>query len=227
MNPDHLTLFAAALGLGFVFNAAPGAVFVETVRQGARGGFRPAFAVQAGSLVGDALWALIGLAGTALLLSLEPLRVPIGVAGVLYLLWLARDAWRTAQREFAIDGAAAPAHPGHALRAGVLLSVTNPQNIAYFAAIGTSMASVVPGRPGAADFGVFFAGLMVASLVWSVVCAALVDRLFRGASARWARVTYRACAVLFLALALSSLRELTRPESTRTATGTKAVQEAR
>ena len=66
MNPDHLTLFAAALGLGFVFNAAPGAVFVETVRQGARGGFRPAFEVQAGSLVGDALWALIGLAGMAL-----------------------------------------------------------------------------------------------------------------------------------------------------------------
>jgi chemosensory pili system protein ChpE/L-lysine exporter family protein LysE/ArgO len=109
----------------------------------------------------------------------------------------------------------------------VLLSVTNPQNIAYFAAIGTSMASVVHGRPGAVDYGVFFAGLMVASLVWSVVCAALVDRLFRGASARWARITYRACAVLFLALALSSLRELTRPESTRTATGTKAVQEAR
>ena len=47
-------------------NAAPGAVFVETMRQGARGGFQLAFAIQAGSLVGDALWALIGLAGMAL-----------------------------------------------------------------------------------------------------------------------------------------------------------------
>jgi chemosensory pili system protein ChpE len=89
---DHLTLFLTALGLGLVFNAAPGAVFVETVRQGVRGGFRPAFAVQIGSLVGDTLWAVLGLAGVALLLSLEPLRLPVGIAGMLYLLWLARSA---------------------------------------------------------------------------------------------------------------------------------------
>ena len=35
-----LTLFAAAIVLGFVFNAAPGAVFAETVRQGVQGGFK-------------------------------------------------------------------------------------------------------------------------------------------------------------------------------------------
>lgn len=213
MSTESLTLFLTALGLGFVFNAAPGAVFVETVRQGVRGGFRPALAVQVGSLVGDALWAVTGLVGVALLLSLEPLRVPIGVAGVLYLLWLARDAWRSAQREFAVDGSTPPAHPGHALRAGVLLSVTNPQNIAYFAAIGSGMAAVLSTRPAAADYAVFFAGLMLASLAWSLICAALVDRVFRKASRRWARLTYRACALLFLALALSTLRELLRTDA--------------
>jgi chemosensory pili system protein ChpE len=209
---DHLTLFLTALGLGLVFNAAPGAVFVETVRQGVRGGFRPAFAVQIGSLVGDTLWAVLGLAGVALLLSLEPLRLPVGIAGMLYLLWLARDAWRMARREFSVDGAAPPQHPGHALRAGVLLSVTNPQNIAYFAAIGTAMAAVVAARPTSADYAVFFCGLMLASVAWSFVCAALVDRVFRKASLHWARITYRACALLFLALALSTLRELVRAE---------------
>ena len=56
------TLFAAAFLLGLVFNAAPGAVFAETVRQGMRGGFRPALAVQVGSLVGDAaLTAKVGV----------------------------------------------------------------------------------------------------------------------------------------------------------------------
>jgi chemosensory pili system protein ChpE/L-lysine exporter family protein LysE/ArgO len=223
MTTDHLTLFLTALGLGFVFNAAPGAVFVETVRQGVRGGFRPAFAVQVGSLVGDTLWAVIGLAGVALLLSLESLRVPIGVAGVLYLLWLARDAWRTAHREFSVDGSRPPAHPGHALRAGVLLSVTNPQNIAYFAAIGTGMAAVIHTRPTVADYAIFFAGLTAASVAWSFICAALVDRVFRNASLRWARFTYRACAVLFLALALSTLRELVRTESSTARTTAPAV----
>jgi len=79
-------LFISAFLLGLVFNAAPGAVFAETVRQGARGGFSHAFAVQIGSLVGDAIWAVLGLVGVGLLLQLEVLRLPVGIAGAAYLL---------------------------------------------------------------------------------------------------------------------------------------------
>lgn len=216
MTSQHLTLFLTALGLGFVFNAAPGAVFVETVRQGVRGGYRPALAVQLGSLAGDTLWAVLGLIGVALLLSLESLRLPIGIAGVIYLLWLAVDAWKAARREFAVDATAAPADANHALRAGVVLSVTNPQNIAYFAAIGSSIAALGVNHPTVTDYAVFFAGLMLASILWCFICAALVDRVFRNVGLRWARLTYRGCAILFLALALSSLRELVRHETQAT-----------
>ena len=68
------TLFISAFLLGLIFNAAPGAVFAETVRQGVRGGYRPALGVQLGSLVGDALWAVLGLVGIGLLLLLDWLR---------------------------------------------------------------------------------------------------------------------------------------------------------
>ena len=71
-----LMLFASAFVLGLVFNAAPGAVFAETVRQGVRGGYRPALAVQLGSLVGDASWALLGLAGIGLVKQVDTLRWP-------------------------------------------------------------------------------------------------------------------------------------------------------
>ena len=203
-----LTLFAAAVVLGFVFNAAPGAVFAETVRQGVRGGFRPAFAVQVGSLVGDALWAVLGLAGVGLLVQSDALRTPIGIAGVVYLLWLAWDAWRAADQEFSVqpDGRA----PGkrRALRTGVVLSVTNPQNIAYWAALGSAMGAVGVHQPSPAQYGVFFAGFMTSSVLWCFICAALVDRVFRSVGQHWARITYRACAIAFLALALSSLRDL-------------------
>lgn len=66
-----IALFISAFLLGLIFNATPGAVFAETVRQGVHGGFRPALAVQVGSLVGDALWAMLGLMGIGLLLQLE------------------------------------------------------------------------------------------------------------------------------------------------------------
>lgn len=143
-----LTLFATAFGLGLLFNAAPGAVFAETVRRGVRGGFRPALDVQIGSLVGDALWAVLGLVGVGLLLQLEALRLPVGVAGAIYLLWLAHDAWRSASSEIALEplasdgrttGTAPPPSRRPALRAGIVLSVTNPQNVAYWAALGSAM----------------------------------------------------------------------------------------
>ena len=58
-----LSLFGMAFLLGLIFNAAPGAVFAETIRRGVDGGYRPALAVQIGSLAGDAAWALLGPAG--------------------------------------------------------------------------------------------------------------------------------------------------------------------
>jgi chemosensory pili system protein ChpE len=212
-----LTLFFTAFTLGLVFNAAPGAVFAETVRQGVRGGFRPAFAVQVGSLVGDATWAVLGLAGIGLALQLDALRWPVGLAGAAYLLWLSWDSWRAARVEYALDQA--PAHGSRrALRAGVLLSLTNPQNLAYWAAMGSAMGAVGVAEPTAREYGGFFAGFMAASVLWCFACAAIVDRLFRRVGATWARFTYRLCAAALLALALGSLRELVRPAGQAAAT---------
>lgn len=201
-------LFFAALLLGFIFNAAPGAVFAETIRQGVRGGFKAALAVQIGSLVGDALWAVLGLAGVGLLLQLDFLRLPVGIAGVLYLLWLAGDAWQEANKEFSIKLNQANTYSKKALRSGVLLSITNPQNLAYWAALGSAMGAVGVSEPTASHNFIFFAGFMVSSLLWSFVCAGLVTQVFQRSQRDWTRLTYRACAIAFLLLALSSLRNL-------------------
>ncbi len=219
------TLFISAFFLGLVFNAAPGAVFAETVRQGVRGGFRPAFQVQAGSLVGDAAWAVLGLAGIGLALQLDALRWPLGLAGAAYLAWLSWDSWQAARVEYTMDTGAATASQG-ALKKGMALSLTNPQNIAYWAAMGGAMGTVGVAHPGAADYAVFFAGLMVASVVWCFVCAAIVDRVFRRLGARWARFTYRLCAVALLALALGTLRELFDPADYAAAKGPNASRPA-
>jgi chemosensory pili system protein ChpE len=202
-----VSVAAAAFGLGLVFNAAPGPVFAETVRRGVRGGFRPALAVQLGSLAGDAAWAVLGLAGVGVLAQLEAMRVPIGIAGIAYLLWLAFDAWR-ASTEFAVDHTRREGHSRKALRSGVLLSLTNPQNIAYWAAMGSALGAVGVQQPTALHYASFFGGFMLSSIVWSFLFAALVDRVLGGVGLRWARITHRACAVAFLALALASLREL-------------------
>lgn len=202
-----LTLFISAFLLGLIFNAAPGAVFAETVRQGVRGGFKPAFAVQVGSLVGDASWAVLGLFGIGMLLQLEWLRLPVGIAGVIYLIWLAIDSWRSAGCELHIDEPT-PARQQRALRAGVILSMTNPQNVAYWAAIGSAMGAVGVSEPTIADYSIFFAGFMVSSVSWAFIAALAVDLLFKRAGARWASITYKLCALAFIALAVGSMRNL-------------------
>ena len=206
-----LTLLGTAFVLGLIFNAAPGAVFAETVRQGLRGGYRPALAVQVGSLVGDASWAVLGLLGIAFALQWDALRWPVGLAGAAYLAWLAWDSWQAARQVHEVADSAADQGARHPLRAGMLLSLTNPQNLAYWAAMGGAMGSVGVSRPGPLDYAVFFAGFMIASLVWCFVCAALVDRVFRRAGAAWARFTYRLCAAALLSLAFSTLRDLASP----------------
>lgn len=201
-----LTLFAIAFALGLLFNAAPGAVFAETVRQGLRGGFRPAFAVQIGSLLGDAAWAVVGLAGAGLLTQLEALRWPLGLASAGYLAWLARDSWREARMAARIELDDASSGQGRALARGALLSLTNPQNIAYWAALGSALAGLGVADPSSADYAVFFADFMASSLLWCFFCAGLVGRM-RALDARWARLSYRMCAAVLLALAVATLRD--------------------
>lgn len=203
-----ITLFFSALVLGFIFNAAPGAVFAETIRYSMRGGFRPALAVQFGSLAGDALWAVLGLVGVGLLLQLEILRFPVGIAGMLYLFWLAWGAWREASTDVRVSSTRQAETHRDALRSGVLLSITNPQNVAYWAALGSAMGAVGVTHPTATDYVIFFLAFMLSSLLWSFLCAGVVATVFRYGSGAWSRLTYRACAIAFVILALASLRNL-------------------
>ena len=202
-----MTILFSAFLLGLVFNAAPGAIFAETVRRGATGGFRPAFAVQLGSLVGDATWALLGLLGVGLLLQVEALKWPVGLSGAAYLLWLSWDSWKASSLAFRVHENE-DQQARSALRSGVLLSLTNPQNLAYWAALGSALSALGVANPTTTDFLTFFFGFMLASVAWAVFCAAAIDALFRKAGLIWIHLTYRLCALMFLALAINTVRDL-------------------
>jgi chemosensory pili system protein ChpE/L-lysine exporter family protein LysE/ArgO len=205
-----LEILAAAFGLGLVFNAAPGPVFAATLRYAIAGGFRPALVVQFGSIAGDALWAVAGLAGIGALAAVEALRLPIGIAGAAYLTWLAVDAWRASTRPFEPQLRDPREFTRAAWRVGAALSLTNPQNLGFWAALGSVLTTVGVADPAPAHYVVFFSGFLLSSIVWSFVFAALVDRALRRATGLWARLTYRLCAMAFAALAVGVLVGLAR-----------------
>ncbi|WP_152219530.1 LysE family transporter [Pseudomonas sp. SCB32] len=200
-----MTLFFAALLFGIVFCLSPGAVLAETLRRGLNGGFRPALLVQFGSLIGDAVWALIGLTGLALLLGHETLRLPLTLSSAAYLAWLGVQSLRDARRVGVVAGAGGEQNAG-AFASGAMLSLSNPKNIVYWGALGGAMAGLVEGVPTLRDSLVFFAGFMMASVLCCFFCAALVDWLRRNASPRWHRVSHALCGVVLLLLAGLALR---------------------
>lgn len=211
-----LSVFLGSLLLGFLFNAIPGALFTESLRRGLRGGFSPAFPVQIGSLVGDALWALLGLFGVSTLLRVDWLSETISIAGALFLLYLGwqgiRDALQLAAEAktqdigtVLDDSSFSDSPTTSALSAGILMSVTNPHNLAFWAALGAVIPSLGVATPTGAHYLLFFTGFMVSSVLWCFICAGLIawmrHRLPTGLQASLAFV----CGATLIVLALLQL----------------------
>ena len=200
-----LTIFFYALIFGFVFCLSPGAVLAETLRRGLLHGFTPALLVQVGSLVGDAVWAVIGLTGIALLIQHDAVRVPLTIVCAVYLAWLGVrsliDAWQLPQADNA------PAGSGQsALAVGAAISLANPKNIVYWGALGSALSGIVGATPSQGQTLMFFAGFMLASVLSCFLIAGLVNLLRQNASPLWQRVSYGACGVVLLYLAILAAR---------------------
>ncbi|TMC47333.1 MAG: hypothetical protein E6J26_11465, partial [Chloroflexi bacterium] len=88
------SLIALGLLMGFSFAAPPGVVAAETMRRGVSRGFHAALGVQLGSLVGDATYALLALAGLAVLVQQPLAQRVLGVLGAVYLLYIAAASLR-------------------------------------------------------------------------------------------------------------------------------------
>jgi chemosensory pili system protein ChpE len=170
-----IELFVAAVVLGFLFNAAPGAIFAESLRRGLKGGYRPALAVQIGSLVGDFVWAVLGLLGAAVLFTLPYVETPLALAGAALLLWL---AWGSLKDGLGPVPEFDPNRETHAaksaLAVGAALSLSNPMNITYWAGLGGTITALGVSDPGWMAFGVFLAGFMTASVAWCFICAGAI-----------------------------------------------------
>lgn len=196
-----LTIFFYALVFGFVFCLSPGAVLAETLRRGLLHGFTPALMVQIGSLVGDAVWAVIGLTGIALLIQHDAVRVPLTIVCALYLGWLGVrsliDAWQLP------EAGSAPASSGqNALAVGAAISLANPKNIVYWGALGSALSGIVGATPSHGQTLMFFAGFMLASVLSCFLIAALVNLLRKNASPMWQRISYGACGLVLIYLAI-------------------------
>ena len=181
-----IELFLSALALGFLFNAAPGAIFALSLKRGIQGGFWPAFHVQIGSLVGDLTWAVLGLGGAAVLFQIDAVRLPMAIFGGGLLAYLAYGSFKDAASPLPMpmpmpvmeDGSdettTASGRASGGLSVGAAVSLSNPMNITYWAGLGGTITSLGVSDPKGMAFVVFLAGFMTSSVIWCFICAGFI-----------------------------------------------------
>jgi chemosensory pili system protein ChpE len=131
--------------------------------------------------------------------------VPLTLVCALYLAWLGVrsliDAWHLP------DVDTAPASTGkNALAVGAAISLANPKNIVYWGALGSALSGIVGTTPSHGQTLMFFTGFMLASLLCCFLIAALVNLLRNNASPTWQRLSYGACGVVLIYLAVLAAR---------------------
>ena len=202
-----MIFFIQAFILGLLFNAAPGVVFTETIKRGINGGFFPALYVQIGSLAGDALWAILGLLGIGILLNIDILKYPLSIIGIIYLIYLAYDSFISSNIEYE-KIVVSKSMNNNALKSGVFLSITNPQNIAYWAALGSSFGALGIAEPQTSHYFIFFFGFISSSILWCFVCALAVEKIFKYTNSVIKKYIFRICTIVFLYLAVGTFYNL-------------------
>ena len=96
----------------------------------------------------------------------------------------------------------------NALKSGVFLSITNPQNIAYWAALGSSFGALGIAEPQTSHYFIFFFGFISSSILWCFVCALAVEKIFKYTNSIIKKYIFRICAIVFLYLAVGTFYNL-------------------
>ncbi len=194
-----LSAFLAGLVGGFLYCMPVSAVNVEIIRRGLTNGFVASLTVSLGALVGDAVWLTLAVVGAEAMLRLPALRLAIGIAGTLLLLYLAWHAWRHAQGEPGLE----PASPLSAPRAfglGAVLCLASPFAVLVLLGIIGSIGAPYAGSP-ATTRAALYLGVLAGAMCWGIAAAAISSAGRRVVTQAMLRLVDRTAALLFVVLA--------------------------
>lgn len=129
-SPLDLALYAGATAILF---ATPGPVWVAIIARGLSGGFRSAWPLALGVVVGDAVWPLLAILGVAWLVSVysDVLIVLKGVAVVVFLV-MGAAILKNAGRAIASDSRLTKPGIWAGFLAGLVVILSNPKAILFY-----------------------------------------------------------------------------------------------
>lgn len=187
--------FSQAFLLGVVIKATPGPIFAESLRRGIVGGFRPALAVQLGSLLGTAFWLVSADVADDLLFRTPFLQELLALAAAALLAGL---GWQSVRRVRRGTPAASRTGGQGAWLGGAALSLCNP-----WAVVSSAVISVTARGNGGqqAPVSLTIAGYLAGTLLWCFIAAAAIGLLRTRLTPRFSVVIDAICGGVMLAVA--------------------------
>lgn len=216
---DLIPLVVSGVTIGVAYTVVPGPVNTEATRRGLKDGFGPALTVQLGSLVGDVLWAILGLTGAVMVLQRDSLAIGLGLIGAGFLFALARSAFLGAMGKGEPGSSAAS---GNGWRVGIMFSLANPAGIAFWSGVGGGMLGATT-NPGVMDVATVLLSFMVGSAACGVFFAGLAGLGRRHATGRAMRWIDGLCGVALTWFGVRLLWTSLRRASTWLAPALKAL----
>ena len=161
-------------GLGFLVALQLGPMSLLLIRSTLRSGLAVGLAIGAGIAVVDAVYAALGAAGAASLLSIGPLRLLLGALGTAVLVWLGvRTLMSAVHVRAGLEGPDDVGDAGRAFRTSLGATASNPLTIASWGAV---FAAASTGTDAGAVPLVVGVGLGSATWVTVLACGVAVAR---------------------------------------------------
>lgn len=171
-------------GLGFLVALQLGPMSLFLIRSTLRAGWRVGASVGCGIAVVDGVYAALGATGAAALLTFDPLRIVLGLAGAVVLVVLGVRTFLSAFRIRAgLEIGDDVATPRRAFVTAVVATASNPSTIVSWAAIFGAASSATSARQVP-----LVVGVALGSLCWVTVLSCIVAVVRRAVGSRTAQL---------------------------------------
>lgn len=162
-------------------------------------GYFHGFWLGIGTCIGDLIYAVLALAGMTILLQYQSVRWVLWVGGSLMLMWFTYKMIRAALAPAENMSASDNGQPRSVLRnfgRGVVLAMSSPTAILWFAAVGDALISRM-GQGGTANASWFLTGFFIAGVFWTVVLCCVGSWGGKMLGTKMLRYSYVASAAIF------------------------------
>lgn len=168
-----LSAFLVLWALHLMASISPGPAVLMAARTGLTQGFRTGLFLAMGIGLGGVFWATLAFSGLSVLFKSAPAVLwTIRLVGGIYLIYMATQMWRGADRPLDMGQASAlPRSPAGAVWQGVVTQLTNPKTVAMFSAI---FLGTVPAATPLWQYGAVLLAVFLNETIW----CSLVARVF-------------------------------------------------